>query len=429
MIIHVIQPNETAFTIADIYGVSPQWIIRENGIVNPIDLAVGGTLVILYPKTTHTVVEGDTLESIANMYNVTVMDLLRNNSYISDQEYLEVGDTIVIDYEDEKIRDITTIGYCYPFIEENILKKTLPYLTYLIIYSYVIQEDGSVRELDDSRIIEYAKTYGVAPVMIISFAEDGVSETEITHLILNDESLRNSTLESVISSLIEKEYSGISISPVYVYPSDEQLYVEFLTELISRVHDLGLIVFDTIAPNTLDMISDIFTTQRYIQMVNELVDSSILFPISIGFKNSIPTGTSSYCVARELVEYFLQYSEPENLQLGINTVGYMWELPYIPGVTEGHPISVFSAILLARDYGIPILYDEGTQLPYFIFQDEDIEILVRFVDARSIVAYMAVVEEFNLNGIGVWNIMAFFNALWLIVNSQYNIVKVDSDML
>lgn len=84
MIIHVIQPNETAFTIADIYGVSPQWIIRENGIVNPIDLAVGGTLVILYSKTTHTVVEGDTLESIANMYNVTVMDLLRNNSYISD---------------------------------------------------------------------------------------------------------------------------------------------------------------------------------------------------------------------------------------------------------------------------------------------------------------------------------------------------------
>ena len=56
--------------------VSAQWIIRENGIVNPLDLA-GNALVILFLKITHTIVEGDTLEKIAQMYNVTIMDLLQ----------------------------------------------------------------------------------------------------------------------------------------------------------------------------------------------------------------------------------------------------------------------------------------------------------------------------------------------------------------
>ena len=88
MIIHVIESGETAYTIANDYNISAQWLIRENGIVDPNDLAVGGVLVILYPRITHTLVEGDTLENIANMYDVTVMDLLRNNSYLSNLEYL-----------------------------------------------------------------------------------------------------------------------------------------------------------------------------------------------------------------------------------------------------------------------------------------------------------------------------------------------------
>lgn len=76
MIIHVIEPGETALTIANKYGVSEDWLIRENGIQNPDDLTVGGTLVILYPSITHTIIQGDTLGNIASLYNTTVMDLL-----------------------------------------------------------------------------------------------------------------------------------------------------------------------------------------------------------------------------------------------------------------------------------------------------------------------------------------------------------------
>lgn len=426
MILHVIEPGETIDSISNLYEISADWIIRENGVVQPNNLAVGGVLVLLYPRITHTIVEGDTLEQIAIMYNVTVMDLLRNNSYLSDQEFLAVGDTIVIEYEDEKIRNITVFGYCFSFIDETVLRKTLPYLTYLIIYSYVIEIDGQVRELDDSRIIEYAKTYGVAPVMIISFdVTEDVSETDILHIVLNDESIRNSIIESLINNLIEKGYSGLSVGPVYLYPSDEVLYIEFMTELINRVKELGLLVFDTIVPNSFELISDVFSTQYYIREVNGLVDSSILFPTSVGLTLGAPKGIINFTTLTEFVEYFLGYIESDFFQLGINTVGYMWELPYVAGVSQGNPISITSAIQLARDYNIPILFDEGTQTAYYIYKEGNREFLIRFNDPRSVLSFMEVVDEYNLNGIGIWNIESFFNGLWLIINSQYYIDKVE----
>jgi len=65
MIIHVVQPGETIYTIANNYNVSITRLIVENGLTNPEHLVVGQTIVIAYPEEVYIVQEGDTLESIA----------------------------------------------------------------------------------------------------------------------------------------------------------------------------------------------------------------------------------------------------------------------------------------------------------------------------------------------------------------------------
>ena len=135
MLIHVVLPGETAYSIADYYGISSTWLIRENEIKEPNNLVVGNALLILYPVIIHTIEEGDTLEDIATMYNVTSLELLRNNSYLAVQEKLIVGDTIVVQYKNNRTRYLSVFRYCYPTIDEAILRRNLPYLTYLIIYS------------------------------------------------------------------------------------------------------------------------------------------------------------------------------------------------------------------------------------------------------------------------------------------------------
>lgn len=426
MIIHIIEPGDTIYSIANLYGVSPKWLVRENGIVDPNHLIVGASLVILYPKTTHIVAAGDTLESIASSYNITILDLLRYNSFLSDQEILIVGQELVIEYTDEKISELIITGYCFSFIDTDILMKTLPYLTYLIIHGYHIDENGTLIEIDDTGVIEYSKAHGVAPIMQVSLVdEDGINETNTAHYILNNTIIRMHIIDCIVNNFLTKGYAGISINPIYVLPSDRLLYIEFMTELANRVKELGLLVFDTLIPNTFELITDIFVSQNHLAVVNQLVDSSILFPINVGMRLGSPVGTPNYMLTRELIEYFLEFISNEKLSFGINTVGYMWELPYVAGVTQGNAISESSAYNLAIDYNIPILFDKGTQSAYFIYLEDNQERIVRFRDARSIVTYLNLVNEYCLAGVGIWNIMDFFNQLWLIINSQYYIYRID----
>lgn len=50
MIIHVVQPGETAYEIALKYGVSVERLILENDIQNPNNLAAGEALAIVKPN-------------------------------------------------------------------------------------------------------------------------------------------------------------------------------------------------------------------------------------------------------------------------------------------------------------------------------------------------------------------------------------------
>lgn len=210
-----------------------------------------------------------------------------------------------------------------------------------------------------------------------------------------------------------------------MYQYDRQLYLDFIVDIIDQVHSLGLLVIDTIVPDTFELITDIFDTHNYMQFVNDLVDYTIVFPISVGIKLNIPLGSSNYHTINDLIEYFLEFIPAESMELGINTVGYSWELPYIPCVSEGNAISVFSIMELARNYSIPISFDERNQAAYLIFQDNNREYLMRFRDPRSFLMYMDIVNTYNLDGIGVWNTMSFITPLWHMVNANYYINKVE----
>jgi len=171
MIIHVVQAGETATDIAKKYGISEEILIRNNEIKSPNNLAIGEALVILNPSVTHTVQEGDTLIQIAEQYGVSLLQLLRNNPFLSEREYIYPGETLVISYSTEKAGKLSTYGYAYPHIRTDVLKKTLPFLTYITVYSYSFTDEGRINDIDDSRIIEMARQYQVAPIMMLSIED------------------------------------------------------------------------------------------------------------------------------------------------------------------------------------------------------------------------------------------------------------------
>ena len=238
MVIHVVQQGETAYDIAARYGVSAERLVLDNDIQDPDSLAEGRALVILVPRETHVVREGDTLSSIARAYGITVRQLFRNNPYLSGSDYIYPGEEIVISFENEKTGNILTYGYAYPYISEDVLIKTLPYLTYITLYSYFFTDEGELNDIDDMEVLSKAKDYQVLPIMMISPQDIGRdSESIFLQRVLINEEIQNQLIYNIINVLRAKGYYGINFNVSYIRPQNRNDYVGFMTRLSNMVKE------------------------------------------------------------------------------------------------------------------------------------------------------------------------------------------------
>ncbi|MDF2906266.1 MAG: hypothetical protein K0R34_1587 [Herbinix sp.] len=83
MEIYVVQMGDTIDSIAQRFNVTTAKLINENNLTVPDNLVVGQTIIITYPTQLYIVKEGDSLDSIAEAFNVTVMHLFRNNPHLT----------------------------------------------------------------------------------------------------------------------------------------------------------------------------------------------------------------------------------------------------------------------------------------------------------------------------------------------------------
>lgn len=428
MIIHVVQDGETADEIAKKYGIAVEKLILDNEMQNPNNLAAGETLVILIPKVTHTVQEGDTLYGIAELYGISVRQLLRNNPYLSDREFIYPGETIVISYETEKVGKLSTYGYAYPYINTDVLIKTLPYLTYITVYSYTFEADGRINDLDDLEIIELAKNYQVAPIMMLNPEDDtqnGVSDI-IENLLLSQVS-QERFFSNVLRILKTKGYYGVNLNVPYIFPQNRDNYLEFMINFSNYLKSEGhYVVFNTLSLNAFEIMTGVVYEGFDYSKLIQYIDGLFLMTYEWGNYIGIPTGIISFDKIRRYVSEMAERFPADRLYIGIPILGYMWELPFVLGVSRGIAVTSNAAVELSKSVDAVINYDDLSKTAYFQYI-LDKEYVVRFKDTRSIIEYLNLVKEFDLKGISIWNIMIFYPQLWLVVNALYDINNIYED--
>ena len=124
--IYVVKSGDTLESIARKYDVPLSRIVQQNELEIENSLVVGQDIVITFPNQIYTVQAGDTLEQIANLDGVSVVTLLQNNPQLKGKSDIYPGQTIIIDYRGEKYCQTAVNGYIYPFVDKEILIKTLP---------------------------------------------------------------------------------------------------------------------------------------------------------------------------------------------------------------------------------------------------------------------------------------------------------------
>lgn len=430
MTIHVVQPGETITSIANQYDVTPERLITDNELPNPENLLVGQSIVVQHAEVIHTVEEGDSLYGIAEAYGVTPNQILQNNPRIGELGYLVPGQTIVIKFaevdERNKLGNIVIGGYAYQFIDHAVLRKTLPFLTYLYLFAYGFTPTGELIPIDDEELIATARDYGVGPILVLApMTPEGNFSNELAHSMFTNPEVQNRLIDNLVSTMKAKNYVGMDVDFEFVLPGDKDLFIQFIRNLKNRLEPEGLSLMVALAPKVSAEQAGLLYEAHDYPSIGAIADRVLLMTYEWGYTYGPPMATAPIPSIRRVLEYGISEIDNNKILMGIPNYAYDWKLPFIKGQTAAETLSNVEAIKRAVQYGATILFDEEAQAPFYYYTDtEGVAHVVWFDDARSMEAKFRLINEYQLSGAGIWQIMNFFPQMWLVVNSLYNVQKV-----
>ena len=423
MIIHVVQPGENVYSISQRYGVSPQRLLFDNQIPSPSGLVVGQSLLILLPEITHQVKDNETLYSISNLYGVSVLDIVRNNPYLLDSQ-LYSGANLVINYQDEKKGGykLKVNGYAYPYIDRNILRESLLYLSELSIFSYGFTTQGALVPTDDEELISMAKEFGVSPTLVLTpLDENGNFNSYLVTVITSDKGVQKTLINNLLTTVKAKGYNSVNVDFEYISSEDKEPYINFVSELTNVMNANGYTVSVALAPkSSSDQLGLLYEGIDY-KGLGESANSVLVMTYEWGYTYGPPMAVAPIDQVIKVINYATQQIPSKKVDMGIPNYGYDWPLPYIRGTTEAEVVGNVEAVEIALKNNARIEFDRASMSPYFYYSKDGISHVVWFEDARSLESKFNVVNTFNLRGIGYWNLMKPFRTNWLLLNYLFDI--------
>ena len=424
MKIHVVQKGETLFSIAQQYGVSARLLQKLNQAPADGTLVPGQTLVVLLPEKTHVVRRGDTVWSIAREHGLSTRELYQNNIFLQGQGALTPGEELILSLRDAgREGSLGVNGYAYPFINGDLLRQVLPYMTYATPFTYGIGADGDLVPLRDEGILAAAGQYSVLPWMHLStMTEEGRFSSARAETLLKSSTRQETLLGQIKEILKEKGYGGLDVDFEYIRPELGAAYAAFVDRLRRELNPLGYSVLVALAPKTFAGQRGLLYEAHDYAALGRAANGVLLMTYEWGYTAGPPMAVAPLDKVRQVVDYALTEIPAEKLFLGVPVYGYDWPLPFREGVTRGESVSPQEALALARRHGAEIRYDETAQAPWFRYTAAGgREHEVWFEDARSSYAKFRLAAEKGLQGVGLWNLMRPAPQTYLVLHGGFEI--------
>ncbi len=368
---------------------------------------------------------GDTIDRIAGLYGTSASEI----SYANQIPYpyqLAVGQAILIPGEPgpEDRRVVTASGYAYPFISPWVLRQTLPYLTQLFVFSYGFTTEGRLiaPQISEDWMLGEAALYGVTTVAVLTpLGEDGKFNNHLIHAIVTSEDSRKNLIDQLAALTEQKGYGGVDVDFEYIFAEDRDLFTAFVAELRERMNELGVTVSVALAPKTSADQKGLLYEGKDYRGLGEAANDVLLMTYEWGYTYGPPMAVAPLNNVRRVVEYALTEIPSEKINLGIPNYGYDWPLPFVQGESKATTIGNIEAVQIAIAGNVPVQFDETAKSPYFLYSRENIRHEVWFEDVRSIEEKYALLTEYDLKGIGVWQIMRLFRPMWLVCSDMFYI--------
>ncbi len=427
MNIYVVQRGDSLWAISRRFGVSMDRISAVNKLYEIPGIVVGQALVIPTTERAYTVRAGDSLWSIGNRFNVSVDSIARLNG-ITYPYVIGIGQILRIPELSKNYGYIEVNGYIQPSTSERereIIDEVGRYLTYITVFSYQVNADGTLKDINDQTILNASKNYRAAPLMAITNFGEGNFDTDLAHTILTNNSIQEKLIANVIATMKRKGYYGLNVDFERVLPADRENYNNFLRKLSRALHQENYVLSTALAPKiSATQVGTWYEAHDYAAH-GEIADFIMIMTYEWGWSGGPPMAVAPINMVKKVLDYAVSVIPRKKLLMGVPLYGYNWPLPYVSGGKFAPRVSPQQALSIAAKYGAEIQYDQLAQSPYFYYYDENrVRHVVWFEDARSIRAKYLTVVQYGLRGASYWELGPSFPQNWAVLDDMFNIVKV-----
>ena len=301
-------------------------------------------------------------------------------------------------------------GYAYPSISEETLAWWLPRLTWLSAFSYGFTAEGRLVNLADENLVTAANAAGVRPMMVLTPLDaEGRFNDNIAAAVFEDPAAQTNLTDNIEANLHAKNMGGVDFDFEYI----PRVYAADYVELVARTQRLlspqGYLTSVALAPKVrADQPGVLYEGHDYAGM-GRAADYCLLMTYEWGYTYGEPMAVSPINHVRRVLEYGLMEIPAEKILMGMSNYGYDWALPFVRGESKAEKLTNYQAQARAEYYGVPVEWDENAQAPFYTYATPaGVKHVVWFENERSWQARLALVAEYGLAGISIWNIMHVF---------------------
>lgn len=301
-------------------------------------------------------------------------------------------------------------GYAYPSISKETLEWWLPRLSWVAAFSYGFTEDGNLINLEDANLIIPATEAGVRPMMVLTPLDaDGNFNDNIAIRVFENPDAQQNLIDNIEANIKNKNMGGVDFDFEYLAAGYADDYVELVGRTRGRLRPQGYLTTVALAPKvSTDQPGLLYQGHDYAGM-GQAADYCLLMTYEWGYTYGPPLPVSPINSVHRVLDYGVTQIPPEKILMGMSNYGYDWRLPFVQGESKAEKLTNYQALARAEYYGVDVQYDEEAQAPFFTYTSPDgSEHIVWFEDERSWRARLALVEEYGLAGISIWNIMHIF---------------------
>ncbi|WP_077324200.1 LysM peptidoglycan-binding domain-containing protein [Virgibacillus siamensis] len=469
MEIYVVKSGDTLWLIAQKFGTDISQISLANELDNPNQLVIGQSLVIPEPGREYVVQNGDTLARIAAMFDVSITELAQANNISSGIIY--IGEVLELPYFTHTVNpgetvwsisrrygvsvdsilqanDMAEPGLIYPGQNLRIPAPERPVtevnayttrfddrsrrsvlalgrnFTYLAPFSYHVNADGSLEEIQETPVLDAAHQTNTAPLLVVTnFTEEEGFSSDLAASVLRNPDIQETLIDNLLAIMQEKGYAGVNFDFEYVYPEDRENYNNFLRRVVERLHP-EFLVSTALAPKESAEQSGLLYEAHDYQTQGEIVDFIVSMTYEWGWAGGRPWAIAPINEVRDVLDFVVSVVPSEKVMMGVPLYGRDWKIPWVEGTTA-RTVSPQDAVQLAVQHGVPIEYNETYQAPFFHYTDETGQRHeVWFEDARSMQAKYDLIKEYNLRGPSYWVLGNAFPQNWAVLQDNFTVRKL-----